>query len=316
MEARPEAAFTLVELLVVIAIIGVLIGLLLPSVQSAREAARRAQCQNHLKQIGLAIHNFETSFREFPAWDGERTPELVTFPDRQSAGRGGENWIVKSLRFMESVALADAIAAVQQSGDYLSLTPGESDAMSAAVEELHCPSRRRAQPYPVLAKYQSLYGSTGARTDYAMNGGSGRVGEGFGGDDRAVEVEQHGVWRLARSTPARSITDGLSNTYLAGEKSMDPEHYTDGACQGDQIPIAGDPRRQATPSSYVRYFVRAPQSDARNQNNCLVCHDFGSAHSNTWNVLMVDGSVHSQAYEMELRIQQSLATIDNGDVAE
>lgn len=99
-----RSAFTLVELLVVIAIIGVMVGLLLPAVQAAREAARRMQCSNNMKQIGLAIHNYHDTFRQMPANHGLRT-------DLPSTGRphSGVSWMTVILPQLEQSSAADAI---------------------------------------------------------------------------------------------------------------------------------------------------------------------------------------------------------------
>src|SRR5690606_7023049 len=99
-----QRAFTLVELLVVIAIIGILVGLLLPAVQAAREAARRTQCRNQLKQIALAMHNYESAHKTLPA--GARCNEALT-------GRAGENiynchnWFIALLPYLEHSAAYD-----------------------------------------------------------------------------------------------------------------------------------------------------------------------------------------------------------------
>lgn len=104
---KTRVAFTLVELLVSIAIIGLLVGLRLPAVQSIRESARQVLCRNQLKQLSLACHNYETSFKLFPAYAGEKPPAFAQFEMRkQKIALRGWNWIPRTLMFMEQEVLA------------------------------------------------------------------------------------------------------------------------------------------------------------------------------------------------------------------
>jgi prepilin-type N-terminal cleavage/methylation domain-containing protein len=128
-----QRAFTLVELLVVIAIIGTLIGLLLPAVQSAREAARRSQCSNNMRQVGLAVLNFESTKQKLPAFtdDGEFTgqPGALT-----GATQPGYSWITHCLPYMEEVGLYNAIAtrSTTTAGGKFALSPFDANVQNVA----------------------------------------------------------------------------------------------------------------------------------------------------------------------------------------
>jgi prepilin-type N-terminal cleavage/methylation domain-containing protein len=317
--SRERSAFTLVELLVVIAIIGVLVALLLPAVQSAREAARRTQCRNHLKQVGLACLVYDETYKVLPGYAGEGPPFGVQFATNRQTNDElvGGNWIMQALAFLEDSPLADLLteASGVDGGDPLMggvLMPDSAAridvlraAVAIAVPSLHCPSRREAIPYPLHGLYLGRYGSVGARTDYAMNGGSSRS------TGQEIQINNDGIWVLGERVSARKISDGLSKTYLVGEKAMDSKEYDTGKDLGDRSPIAGWVNHGGTANSYVRYGAKSPGQDRG--ANCLACHDFGSAHASGWHAVMGDGSVRTLDYTMDRRLHQALASIGGAE---
>ncbi len=310
-KSQQYRGFTLVELLVVIAIIAILVGLLLPAVQAAREAARQVQCRNNLKQIALAIHNYESAFGMFPGYAGEKQPALVSFTSgsRRESMRGW-NWISKTLIFMEQKQLADHWGELG-SKQRLEQTDQEKSMVAKALSALHCPTRRNAESYPLVGTYNTRFGDLAARTDYAMNGGAARTLEHLGHENR-IEVEKEGVWRLGQSTRLNSISDGLSNTYLVGEKAMDAGKYTTGTDFGDRAPAMGWVDNNTGANASVRFAARPPAADT--PDTCLACHDFGSAHATNWNAALADGSVRSIFYTMDIEVHRSTASISGREV--
>ena len=302
-------AFTLVELLVTIAIIGILVGLLLPAVQAAREAARLMQCKNRLKQVALACHNYEATFKELPGYGGESTPLLVRpYSDRAPAGISGGTWITQVLPNLEQPGLAAAIGSYA-SARHLSPTPGVQKHVAAPVATLHCPSRRDATSYPLVAPYDARYGNTGARTDYAMNGGPAEETPRPLPD---IEMTGDGIWILGKRTKFNRIFDGLSNTYLVGEKAMDLGKLTTGTGFGDRSPIAGMHAVGISAHSYVRFAARSPKADR--YDNCLECHDFGSTHPAGWNMAFADGRVETINFSLDLLIHRAQASVAGREI--
>ena len=190
---RRFAAFTLIELLVVIAIIAILIALLLPAVQQAREAARRTQCRNNMKQLGLAIHNYHDVYGVFPAcYDG-----TIDFPtsanygiQRNTDGGLGISWITASLPYLEQANLYQTIAgsgafearhSVAQQGSNLGyFSPAVMAAAATPLAALMCPSNPQAKVNQGQLTYYDEWGGgdfaggpsyRGARTDYVGNMG-------------------------------------------------------------------------------------------------------------------------------------------------
>lgn len=308
-----RSAFTLVELLVCLAIIAILVGLLLPAIQAAREAARQVQCRNHIKQLSLACHNYESAFRQLPAYAGEKRPALVDYDFRaRNVNMRGWNWIAKCMLFTEQRVLAEKWGQLG-SQPRLAMTAQDSQLLANPVSIMYCPTRRSAEAYPLIGGFQQRYGDFAARVDYAMNAGPAKPTEQTGSDENRIQVEKDGVWQLGESTRMQSIVDGLSNTYLIGEKAMDSEKYTTGTDFGDRAPITGWLDVHTGGNAYVRFAARPPARDTR--DNCLACHDFGSAHWTNWNASMGDGSVRSISYSMDLEIHRATASINGSEVS-
>ncbi len=182
-----RSAFTLIELLVVIAIISVLIALLLPAVQAAREAARRIQCTNNLKQIGLAMHNYEEANRVLPA------------AEMQFLGlANGSNFsaISQALPYMEQSTLFNAI-----NFSLFDVDPSNSTVMVTSIKGLICPSDTY-NPTP----------TTGAQTNYMADMGSGIVWQSSLFAPNTGLPMPNGAFYGNSATTFAAITDGLSNT--------------------------------------------------------------------------------------------------------
>jgi len=209
-------AFTLVELLVVIAIIGVLVALLLPAVQAAREAARRMSCGNNLKQIGLALHNYHDAFKSFPS--GEL---FADGPDAVSTLQLNMHttWLVRILPFMEQTNLYDQI-------DH-SLIPGDSGdnipIRKMKIAAYRCPSdqgktedffNRRYGPtnyVGCLGSSLAIHGDGGNRTDTPLGART------FTAQVIQNNGQQKGVFSSNSHTRIADVTDGTSNTMIASE---------------------------------------------------------------------------------------------------
>src|SRR5262245_61654209 len=174
-KGRSNSGFTLVELLVVIAIIGVLVALLLPAIQSAREAARRSQCANQLRQLAVSFHNYHDAHKFFPS--GGWGWAWVGFPEQGDGRNQSGGWMYSVLPYMEEGNLHD----------YGKGTTGQVRRDAARkrselpFEGMTCPSRRRANVYAFHGqsnyRYCTLPLEYVSKTDYAANGGSIRTPE-------------------------------------------------------------------------------------------------------------------------------------------
>ena len=223
-----RSAFTLVELLVVIAIIGVLVALLLPAVQAAREAARRMSCSNNLKQLGLGIHNYEDSYKTLPmAYWGSFPPLNIS------------NWGVAILPFIEQQNLAAQYnPAVPAANEFGAAGQANVRVISTRLKVFECPSvpnlpnrvynARIPLPSPLTPSPLTW---RAAPSDYFITTG---VRDVFGnlaynnnqGGDRHGAIRVMGIFGGASIGRMADVTDGTSNTFMLGELTGGGEIYS------------------------------------------------------------------------------------------
>jgi prepilin-type N-terminal cleavage/methylation domain-containing protein len=231
-----NAGFTLVELLVVIAIIGVMVGLLLPAVQSAREAARRMSCGNNMKQIGLALHNYESTYKKFPAGRlslgtlvGAGTGNFR--PDPQTKNVQG---LVSILPFIEQQALYDQFNFSGAFGNYRAagaatplatpdaIASGNANLSTNIVQTYLCPSDGGLQEILPSTHYSPDLGANGVRArktcyDFIMP----HTTLGNYNLHNATSIETRYIFGENSFTRMASITDGTTNTLAIGEMTLE-----------------------------------------------------------------------------------------------
>ena len=321
-----KAGFTLVELLVVIAIIGVLVALLLPAVQAAREAARRSQCTNNLKQIGLGVHNFESSqkiipFNRYSGDYGTPTSAWGSPAITEATPCRAWSWLASILPHIEQ-------AQVYAQGDIPKTALKLSSAMGAVIPAFQCPSDELPNNNP-LNRSESYYtrgalvagltnydGVLGAQSDvppYA-NPNVERTGDEPWMNANGVM----GPLRWQDPLGFQHIEDGTSRTMLAGEQAFELARANckdKGRCYGMGYSWAHSIEASATAAIPPNIAVPgAPNNDPSVEAfPYRTQFGFNSMHPAGLSFAFTDGSVHFINDSVELGVYHALATIKGGE---
>jgi prepilin-type N-terminal cleavage/methylation domain-containing protein len=354
--------FTLVELLVVITIIGILIALLLPAVQAAREAARMAQCQNNLKQLALACLSHQNATGRYPT-DGW-SALWVGDPDLGNDCRQPGGWLYNVLPYIEQQALHDTGAGLPQAQRYAA----NLQRAETPLAGFFCPTRRTPVTYLSwwLAQQPGGFANAGVptkmgHTDYACNFGDhwlmdvtaagqplwkeliawdgamygpASVSEVVNGNGSLTmnaritfgKIAQYatGIFYVGSMIKPIDITDGLSDTYLAGEKFVNPYYYF---CDPASIASYGCDDFSAAFSGHDSDTARgwaqlgttkmplptpdATQSDATTTDP-MISLSFGAAHVAIFNMAFCDGAVHAISYTIDSETHRRLCNREDG----
>lgn len=318
--------FTLVELLVVIAIIGILVGLLLPAVQAAREAARRMQCSNNLKQLGLASHNFESAHRKFPpGYNGEKNVALgLNQPQNTYIGH-----LMYLFPFIEATTIYDPYT---QKRDFNVDKNGVgaptatawqfSYHLSGAYPTQHCWDQHQYRISSLLCPSDNTYGNTVAtatilattptgvtlagrwstpndlgRTNYL--GCAGQLGIGI-----ASFEPKKGVFYTRSKTRIGEITDGTSNTILFGEVTGFYADPAKGVGRNDSFGWSAGPM-------FSHYHLPTPTRNMLNHKNWML---FSSFHTGLIQYALADGSVRGITTSIDPQVFIDTSSMTDGIV--
>ncbi len=340
---KRRSAFTLVELLVVIAIIGVLVALLLPAVQAAREAARRIQCANNLKSMGLATLNFHDTKKHFPIsiphWAGQyRTAECsggVTVSsnpeDASPTGYNGKGWIVDILPQIEQQAAHDRIVGDSKGKFSASSTGGRGmgrigirDIVSSQLSVFTCPSDASSAPSDSQQWYWSKEGVTTATTSYKGNVGDTLLSTDSnpcstsvdppasletGSPDVHNTVSNNGLFqRTSFFEPInlRNVTDGTSNTFMIGEVVVSQDYHSAAFFSDGDWATCGLP---------LNFFLQNASEDDLKNKYWYKLRGYKSLHPGGAQFVLADGSVHFIQENIDTISYRALSTRDGGEIA-
>ncbi len=331
-----RAGFTLVELLVVIAIIGVLVGLLLPAVQNAREAARRTQCTNNVKQMVLAALNFESTYKKLPDGPMDGHPEAISlagnpatagYPRNNTCCRAAnrEGWSVqyKILPFLEGTSIYELGRDDKPFWPSVNGNSNENEVAQSFVPSYYCPSRRS----PIG------YGSGFGRTDYAASAGfyHGRMDSTInlippaplGAPAIGTRTRHNGgliggrsgafIWPgLGNSRKLNGIRDGTSNSIMFAEKALHPTQVGRDGGDNERWNNAGWDEcvmRWHFPPRHDNQAIQPPNPADTNWPRY-----FGSTHAAGLYAGFCDGSVRFFSFQVDAQLWMNLCVVDDGNV--
>ncbi len=315
-----HSGFSIIELLIVITILGILVAAMIPAIHSSREAARSLQCRNNLRQLGIAATNHLNASGYFPSggwgfhWAGD--------PDRGFGSSQPGGWIFSLLPYIEEKALWSSGAGIDLAKNPTAKQSAAAGQVSKPIPGLYCPSRRDAALYPYSHMRQPLNMTLSVssplvlKTDYAANAGDAgknqqpgpaSIEEAFSGKFKWPKNKKlTGISFQRSQVTTAQVEDGLSHTYLAGEKYLNPQSYLNGRDIGDNDAATegfdNDMDRLAGPGN-------RPMCDTMGVANELI---FGSAHAVGFNMVFCDGSVHMIDYGIDPLVHNHLANRADG----
>jgi prepilin-type N-terminal cleavage/methylation domain-containing protein len=319
-QSNSQSAFTLIELLVVIAMIGVLVALLLPAAQAARESARRAQCKNNLKQLALAFLHHEAEHKHLPT--GGWGYKWIGDPDSGYGSDQPGGWAYNILPYIEEQSLRDLGRGIANRFT----APLNADRQAALLKLVgvpiplfNCPSKRPLSTWPYANDpvnpwmAQNLFTCTAAsgcrvvRSDYRVNSGSRGAGDQTGpglAQDPAIYSwvfanprSQNGICSQRSMVRLSQISDGTAHTAMIAEKYLQPERYFDGtdACD-DQCAYTGHDRDNAGYTANGEEILR-PLPDE--PSKLTRPYRFGGPHVVGFHMAFCDGSVDTIGFDVD-----------------